>query len=80
MAEVLDGFPKGNRKGKRNDPKWNQWLDGRVWKLVRGVDFSCAPQSFRANAHSRAECRGLKIRGVIDGDIIVIQAYTAAAQ
>lgn len=40
---------------------WDNWLDGRRWLLVRGVDFSQAIRSFRGYAFTVAKQRGLRI-------------------
>jgi len=40
---------------------WGNWLDGRRWMLVRGVDFSQAIRSFRGYVFTVARQRGLRI-------------------
>lgn len=33
---------------------WDAWLDGRIWLLVEGTDFTCQPDSIRSMAWSIA--------------------------
>jgi hypothetical protein len=41
MAEQLDSFPTEllGRRGRPRGSKYDQFLDGKVWRLVRGTDF-----------------------------------------
>lgn len=55
MAHRLDSFPA--RRTQSRYP-WDQLLDGSIWQLIRGEDFSGKPSSFRANAQTQAQKRG----------------------
>ena len=82
MAEVLDEFP-GRKfgKGRRQIYPWNDWLDGRVWRLTRGTDFKSETKSFASTAAVAADRRGLKLRTTRpDADTVVIQAYRVEAE
>lgn len=50
MAEVVSDFPDHIPSHGNNIYPWSKWLDGQVWKLVRGVDFQCKPTSMRMAA------------------------------
>lgn len=52
---------------------WAQWLDGRTWELVRGVDFDCAPASFQRNAYRAARRRGGGLATRIVGDRVQLR-------
>lgn len=41
---------------------WDEWLDGRSWRLLAGRDFTCKPESLRVLATSAAARRGLRVR------------------
>lgn len=71
MAEVLSEFPL------RNTAKydWDKWLDGRIWRLVRGEDFDLTLDQFRNQVHNRARARNMYVTCQKHGqDALVIQA------
>jgi hypothetical protein len=74
MARVIDNFPATATQSRY---PWDEWLDGRVWELVAGEDFTSKPETFRQNAAIQAQRRGgkSKTRMVEDGDrhIVVLQ-------
>jgi hypothetical protein len=77
VAKQLTDFKFMPRtRGRSSSYPWDEWFDGAVWKLTRGVDFPGDPHSFRTNAYAKARSRGLRLRAqVIDrGDAVVIQA------
>lgn len=73
MARRLDEFPAA--AGSRYP--WDEWLDGSVWELVPGDDFTAKPATFRSIAQAQAKKRGGRIRTKaveMDGrDALVIQ-------
>lgn len=79
MAERLNEFPGGNRTRGGGKYPWDDWLDGSVWLLRRGEDFSTSILSFRATASTMAKRSGKKLRSraVSDenGEGLAIQAY-----
>jgi hypothetical protein len=74
MARVIDGFPAAATHSRY---PWDQWLDGQVWELVAGEDFTSKPETIRQNAAVQAQRRGgnVKTRLVDDGDrqIVIVQ-------
>lgn len=72
MAEVLDDY-QWERKRNSKYP-WEIWLDGRVWKLTKGVDFDCSVNSMRLAAFSKAKRDGTTLNIVMDGECVVLQA------
>lgn len=79
MAEKLNEFPGGNRTKGGGKYPWDEWLDGSVWLLRQGEDFSTSMISFRATASKMAKRNGKKVRSrtVNDehGEGLAIQAY-----
>lgn len=73
MAEVLENFEFSH--GSKAKYPWHQWLDGRIWKLTKGIDFDVSPSSFSVSAHQRANREGKKLRTSTSGDSITIQSY-----
>jgi hypothetical protein len=73
MAKRLDTFP--TPAGARYP--WEEWLDGSVWELRQGQDFTAKLPTFRANAQTQAKKRGGVIRSrrveVDGGEAVVIQ-------
>jgi hypothetical protein len=71
MSEVLKEFPiDGKRKGKSS---WDEFADGRVYRLRRGVDFKAAPVNKRTAAYAYAKQKKLKVRSRVEGDSIIVQ-------
>ena len=72
MAEVLDKWPGGGR-GNQKYP-FDEWLDGRIWKLVRGTDFENKPSAIRSAAQSFARTRQWKLATSIpDENTLILQ-------
>lgn len=61
-------------KGRRSNIDWDQVLDGSIWHLEEGVDFTSKPASVRASAQQAAKQRGLKAKVDVLDDAVVIQA------
>jgi hypothetical protein len=61
MAEVLDRMPIWVRQGRREQFPYDEWLDGQVWMLTRGVDFSQERRSMGARIRHAALKRGIEI-------------------
>ena len=74
MAEILEDYEFIDR-GSSKYP-WNLWLDGQIWKLVRGTEYKCAAASMRTAAFLAARTRNKNVRTnmIMDGNGIVIQA------
>lgn len=72
MAKKLDEYEFGKAKFKY---PWEQWLDGTIWHLEHGKDFSVEVESMRVNIYTAAERRDLKVRTSVEGEDIVMQAY-----
>lgn len=76
MAEVVDGMP--DRYATRRKYDWAAWLDGRVWKLVAGVDFDVPPRSMAAQVYQAAERRGIGVSVHINADEVRVAAVLDA--
>lgn len=74
MAEILPEFPPQNRRGCVAKYLWDEWLDGKVWKLTAGVDFRISVKAMQSSLGYLRRTRNIKIRTAIFGDDIVIQA------
>lgn len=73
MAEVLEEFDF-RRRGESRYP-WDQWFDGRIWKLKQGEDFKCSLNAFYYGAYRAAGKRGGKIRLTKREDCIIFQFF-----
>jgi hypothetical protein len=74
MAEILEDYEFiGAGSGKY---PWDLWLDGQVWKLVRGTDYECTSASMRTSAQQVGKNRNKDVRTnmIMDGKGIVVQA------
>lgn len=59
MARTLDRFP--SMPGRTQHP-WSEYLDGRVWELTPGEDFTAKVPTFKASAQAQAKKRGGRVR------------------
>src|ERR1043166_1760081 len=73
MAKHLESFPSASA---RRYP-WDQWLDGSVWQLFPGEDFTAKSSTMLGAARSHAKRLGgtLRTRSIREGDrdTIVLQ-------
>jgi len=77
MSQVIKTFP--GVPGRPPVYPWDEWSDGRVWRLTRGEDFNSDPKSFRVLVHRTAKSRGLKARTHIESqDVFVLAFYDPA--
>lgn len=79
MAEILNRMPHWVKQGRREIYPYDNWFDGRVWSLTRGVDFVQERRGMAARIRTAAKSRGIKLklghREMPNGDeIIVLQA------
>jgi hypothetical protein len=75
VAEVVDELPgTRGRLGRPSTYPWDEWLDGRVWKLTRGEDFPSKPRYFGNMAQVSGSRRGVKVETRVDGDDLYIRA------
>jgi hypothetical protein len=72
MAEVVDELPGPARGASIHS--WEEWLDGRVWKLTHGVDFEVSMKAFATQAWSAGKRLGVKVATRRQGNVIYIQA------
>lgn len=63
-------MPPGVREGY----PWDEWLDGRVWHLTRGEDFTTSPRNFSSSVRQAAARKGVKLSTRVLGDNVFIQA------
>lgn len=66
MAKQIAAFPEGTRtrNGYSRYP-WDKWLDGKVWELTGGEDFTVPSKSFRSAAAQAAVTRGGEIKTAV---------------
>jgi len=66
MAQLLDKFPA-------RDYPWGEWLDGSPYGLKRGEDFDTDVASMRVTVYRAAKRRGIRVRTMVEGDVLSIQ-------
>ena len=76
MAEILDDHEFTGRGGFARKYPYDQWLNGKVWKLLEGTDYKCSLGSMRACVSAAAKRRGLVARTnvILKGKGLFIQA------
>lgn len=79
MAKKLESFDFGSSTKTAHD--WDQYLDGSVWQLVQGSDFTCKLSTIGSLARLNAKKRGVTVRVSIDKDnqTVTLQAVKAGA-
>ncbi|HEY6312886.1 MAG TPA: hypothetical protein VIY52_19080 [Streptosporangiaceae bacterium] len=60
MATQLNTFP-GPRPPQGRYP-WDEWTNGRPWRITRGEDYDIPTENMRANLHMRASSMGRKVQ------------------
>ena len=73
MAEVLGDFQFS--RGRHKAYPWDEWADGRTWRVVHGTDFTISPMIFRNSVYVAARSRGMRARVSVKGDAVVFQFY-----
>jgi hypothetical protein len=76
MASVVDRMPEKYETRRKYD--WDNWLDGQVWELVDGVDFTVPVRSMAAQVYQAAVRRGIGVSvSLLDsGTRVRVQAAT----
>lgn len=74
MARTVKTFPPDQRGRAPRVSKYEPWLDGQVWKLVEGKDFTMPAKSLIPILRTLAKRRGLKARAVVRPDGVYVQA------
>lgn len=74
MAKVLDTFefPHGGRKGM--DIDFDQWLDGSIYQLEKGVDWDMetSADTFLGALSRAANAKGLRVNKHVSDDKTVV--------
>ena len=73
MAEILENydFPVWGPQECRYP--YDEWFDGQIWKITKGIDFNCTIESMRVSLWTTAKKRGMKIRTSKKGDALIFQ-------
>lgn len=78
MAESFSKLPPSPPRATGRPPlyPWHEWLDGKAWKLKRGVDFTVPAASFASCAISAARSRKLLVSVQRwPGEVVYVQAF-----
>lgn len=60
MATQLNSFP--GRRGPQGRYPWDEWTNGRPWRITRGEDYDVPTENMRVNLHMRASSMGRKVK------------------
>ena len=80
MAERLDEFEFRSRGGAHFKYPWQEWFDGKIWKIHASVDFRTNTFCMRAQIYVQAARHGLRVHvNIVDeGKAIVFRTYPKA--
>lgn len=77
MAQILENEPAWVERASKYD--WHKWLDGQVWKLVKGEDFEVAVASFKQAAKQAAKSLGKELKMTSTDKHVIVKAFDPAA-
>ena len=78
VARRLDSFPAAHAQRY----PWEEWLDGNVWQLDRGADYSAKATTIISNARLQARRRGGSVRTRFlkhNGQEAIVLQFTSGA-
>jgi len=55
---------------------WDQWFDGRIWRLVKGEDFDVSEVNMRSSIYVAAKRLGKSATVSVQPDALYIQALS----
>ena len=61
MAERVAKFPEGVSESRKRKYPWEEWTDGSIWVITRGVDFKVGIDVMRMTLYNRARLAGTKV-------------------
>jgi hypothetical protein len=72
MAERLESFRFFGKRTRKYPMA--EWMDGSIWKLRRGEDFTCVPRYLigRLKEEAKQHDYALNLANPVDGDMDVI--------
>jgi hypothetical protein len=72
MSEILESY-NFRSVGRECTYPYDDWFDGQIWKLTKGFDFECQPNSLRQAFYAAAKRRGIKVQVSIlaNGDVVI---------
>ena len=73
--KAIESFSFAVRSGRSSGHDWATLLNGSIWMIEAGVDFTTKAESFITVARENAKRRKLGLRVGRDGANVVIQAY-----
>ena len=57
---------------QHNAYPWNVWFKRRVFRLVKGDHFNCAPHSMSVQVRGAARKRGIRVSVFIEGSVLIV--------
>ncbi len=72
MSEILESY-NFTSSGRKSIYPYDEWFDGQIWKLTKGFDFECQPNSLRQAFYKAANRKGIRIHVSLlaNGDVVV---------
>lgn len=77
MAERLSSYDFSKRKRATKYP-WDEWLDGSVWRITQGVDFTLSLRAMQSSVIIAARRVGRCVTTRVEGEHLILQALPAA--
>jgi hypothetical protein len=80
MATILRSYDwtvvsRNNKRARSRSYPWDDWFDGRIWQLEKGVDFDGPATSLERVIRTSANRRGIKVRIRIDSGNVILQQH-----
>jgi hypothetical protein len=81
MASVLTEFPVRRIGFRKGVSRWDKYLDGQVWRLESGVDFTTKARGVQTSLSIIARKRGVTIMTrLVDGESAIVVQLIAKAE
>lgn len=80
MSTILKSFDwsyvsRNNKKARSRSYPWDDWFDGRIWRLEPKVDFDGPATSLERVIRTSANRKDIKVRIRIEDGCIIVQKH-----
>lgn len=83
MGVKIEEFNFAATRGGGYGHPWEEWTDGSIWKVQKGVDYEGITGKFRDRLYKRGKDHGMRVQSAIvteDGNEFVVFQFTPIEQ
>lgn len=74
-AEVLDSYDWGTGRTRASKYPWEQWMDGKTYKIKKGIDFESSCSKFIQQLRQRASDYNARVNVANPDDETIVFQY-----